>query len=57
MEQPCQPNDRASTTEDGAKRPQVIAAQDGAWAEEPSPDLQPQFRCIRRSRGTRLPMP
>ena len=52
MEQCSGPQDNVGVSAAGAKRPQVIAAEDGAWAEKPPPDLQPQFRCIRHGRGT-----
>jgi hypothetical protein len=49
---PPQPESGAAPA---AKRPQVIAAEEGPWAERPQPDRQPQFRCIRRGRGTVIP--
>ncbi len=57
MEQSPGSQDMSRAVGDGARRPQVIAAEDGTWVEKPPPDLQPQFRCIRRARGTILPVP
>jgi len=36
---------------DSAGRAVVLAAEEGAWADRPPPDLQPQFRCLRHGRG------
>ena len=42
----------AATEARAAPRPQILDATDGTWLDMPPPDVQPQFRCILRDRGS-----
>ena len=42
----------AATAARAAPRPQILEATDGGWLDMPPPDVQPQFRCILRERGS-----
>jgi len=55
MAESPQPDQQRSTSPSTAHRPEVIAAEDGPWAEKPPPDLQPQFRCVVHPRGSIVP--